>query len=34
VGYLFFQMYWWIVIAALLGFVVGWKSCGSRSDRS
>lgn len=31
-GYLFIQMFWWVVIAAVLGFVVGWKACGSRND--
>jgi hypothetical protein len=34
VGYLFVQMFWWIVVAALLGFVVGWRACSTGNDQS
>ena len=33
-GYLFMQLFWYVLIALLLGFVVGWTSCGADDERS
>lgn len=31
-GYLFAKLFWYVIIALLLGAVVGWTTCTERDD--
>jgi hypothetical protein len=30
--YLAYKLIWWLLLALVLGFVVGWLSCGRRKS--
>lgn len=32
--YLLVKLFWWIVVAFLVGLCVGWYSCGREGDRT
>lgn len=33
-GYLLFKLWYWVLLALVIGFVTGWLSCGRADDRN